>query len=324
MGLAEFSSIDRSTDTEAKNIRKGVLINFEGVGERDVYNTTPPFIFEGKPCIAGRVEPRESELDSQVIFFGKNGASWQPILDIPTFRLQDPFITKVDGEFVFGGTEIYQVPNPGNPGYRINFFRGNSLRTLKQFAVGPDMMKGIRLIELPNKMVLVLTRPTSSCVNGTGRGRMGYLIIPSLKDLSPDNILNAKIIPGLFNENEWVGPNEQQLLVNGFVGILGHIAHIDEGPNEKLHYQAMTLTINPANGGVSPITIIASRKDFPDGPAKCYPKHSDVCYPSGLIPLSNRLGVLYLGLSDTQESSKIIDWPFPFGPILQPLSPKFF
>jgi len=324
MSLVEFSSIDRTTDTEAKNIRKGVLINFEGVGERDVYNTTPPFIFEGKPCIAGRVEPRESELDSQVIFFEKRGDSWQPIPDIPTFQLQDPFITKVNGEFILGGTQIYRLPKTNDPGYRINFLRGNSLRTLKHFADGPNMMKGIRLLELPDKSIFVATRPTSSCVDGTGRGRIGYTIIPSLNDLTPDNILNAKIIPGLFRENDWVGPNEQQLLANGFVGILGHIAHIDRYPNEELHYQAMTLTINPANGDASPITIIASREDFPDGPAKCYPKHSDVCYPSGLIPLSNRLGVLYSGLSDTQEGSKIINWPFPFGPILQPLSPRFF
>ena len=36
-------------------------LQFESVGERDVYNITAPFQFNGKTLLAGRVEKRDSE-----------------------------------------------------------------------------------------------------------------------------------------------------------------------------------------------------------------------------------------------------------------------
>ena len=41
---------------------QGELIHFDGVGDRDVYNITAPFSFDGQTLIAGRVEARETEL----------------------------------------------------------------------------------------------------------------------------------------------------------------------------------------------------------------------------------------------------------------------
>jgi hypothetical protein len=306
MCLTELSlSTNISTSTDTKDIHQGDLLNFEGVDGKDVYNITAPFIFEDKPCIAGRVESRKSEKDFKTVFFEKRCESWRPIPNIQTFDLQDPFVTKVDGEFIFGGTQTFLLPN-NDTGYRINIFRGKSLRALEQFTSGPDMMKGIRILELPDKSIFVATRPIAPWVDGAGPGRIGFITVPGLCDLTPENILKAKIIPGLFKENEWGGVNELQLFENGLVGVLGHRSYIDCGPDGQLlkHYQAITFKINPITLETSSVKVIATRKDFPIGPSKRSPELDDVYYPGGLLFIPNKLMTVYGGLGDTQPGSK--------------------
>ncbi len=58
--LAAFEAASFATEAER--------IVFEGVGQKDVYNITAPFAFEGETLIGGRVESRDTELAESVFF----------------------------------------------------------------------------------------------------------------------------------------------------------------------------------------------------------------------------------------------------------------
>lgn len=60
-------------------------------------------------------------------------------------------------------------------------------------------MKDIRLLQLEKNQILVMTRPQGSIfVNGkryeAGRGKIGYTILHSLNELTPEAILDATIL----------------------------------------------------------------------------------------------------------------------------------
>ena len=88
----------------------------------------------------------------------------------------DPFWAEIKGELVFGGVEVFPHPTiPGAPGWRTNFYRGPSPDKLEYFASGPDGMKDIRLIELPNESVC-----SPPAGRSRGRGTIGYVEIDEL------------------------------------------------------------------------------------------------------------------------------------------------
>lgn len=62
-------------------ITKVEKLAFSGVGNRDVYNITAPFLYDGEEVILGRVEERDSEF-SQVFFFTCNLQEKTPIIII--------------------------------------------------------------------------------------------------------------------------------------------------------------------------------------------------------------------------------------------------
>ena len=303
--LEEFKTRER--------LPEGKFLSFEDVGGKDVYNTTAPFTIDGRSYIAGRVESRHTNKgDSNAQFFEEKNGIWVAVHEAPVFRLEDPFITKIGKELVFGGVETFpnhDARNSGKLGYRTVFYRGNTLQSLRPFAYGPDMMKDIRLIQLRNGEVAVFTRPQEPWVEGAGRGKIGFTKLPNLNAINAERVLNAKIIEKQFLDLEWGGANELHLLESGQIGALGHIAHIDD--NGKKHYYAMTFTFDPDTSIPSPLSIIASRENFPKGPAKRSPELDDVIVPSGIIRNRNdRSAILYTGISDTQEGRIIIPYPF--------------
>lgn len=300
---------------EREQLPAGELLSFKGVGDKDVYNITAPFKSENRTYIAGRVEPRGTEHDSQVCFFEKKNGAWLLSPETPIFNLQDPFITKINQEFIFGGVETFPHPDPRyseSLGYRTLFFRGKTLQTLTHFATGPDMMKDIRILALPNNKIFVLTRPQSPWVPGGGRGKLGMTILPQLEALTATNILNAKIIEGRFRDKEWGGADELYFLEDGKIGVLGHIAYEEFSSDNirRRHYYAMVFTLELATNTVSPMRIIASRKNFPSGPAKRSPELEDVVFPGGLVRHKKGTATLYAGLSDTQAGRLTIPNPF--------------
>lgn len=284
---------------------KGRKLVFSGVGERDVYNVCAPFPDDGELVIAGRVEDRDKE-SSEVVFFVERGGEWVPRSGAPVFALQDPFVAFIGGELVFGGIEVYF--DGEDPHYvtswRTVFYRGGSVSRLKPFAKGPMTMKDIRLIELENGRIGVFTRPMM--VDGA-RALIGYTEIGSLSELTEETISAARLCKNQFLPDEWGGANEAHLLKNGMIGVLGHIAWMEE--DNIRHYYPMAYAYDPERHRTTPIKIIASRAMFPDGPAK-RPDLVDVLFSGGLIRHPDGTASLYTGVSDAE--AQVIDLPDPF------------
>lgn len=289
---------------QSKNLNlKGEKIVFQGVGEKDVYNITAPFMDQGQLVIAGRVEGRDTE-HSVVRFFVEKDGVWSPKEGAPTLTLQDPFVTRIGGELILGGVEIFPHPTvPGALGWRTIFYRGQNISELVRFAAGPDGMKDIRLVEMANGEIGVFTRPQGEI---GGRGKIGFVKISSLDELTQSIIERAELLEQFVDE-EWGGANEVHLLKNGRLGVLGHIACFDEEGNR--HYYPIVFAYDPKNMKATPMHLIATRADFPEGPAK-RPDLVDVIFSGGICRLGNGKAQFFAGVSDAEAHRIIIEDPF--------------
>jgi len=271
----------------------------------DVYNPTAPFDDNGILTMAARVESRNSETDTHVLFFTQKDDTWERIPGTPSFPLQDPFITRIHGELVFGGV-AYPVENNS---WKTLFYRGKTVNELTLFAEGPLTMKDIRVVELADGRVGVFTRPMGEI---GGRGKIGFTTIDSLDELSSLDMAHAPLIEGQFGEDTWGGANEVQLLPSGLIGILGHTAMFgeDEAGNSLKIYRAMAFTFDPVKHAASEIKIIAERTDFPDGEAKRDPEIKYVVISGGGALRDDGRMDYYCGLSDVNCAKAVIDNPF--------------
>lgn len=296
-----------------KNQPKGIKLNFVGAGSKDVYNSTPPFLINGEKIIAARVESREDDAKSNVMFFKQqDDVTWVKIEKAPIFELEDPFVTKIDNENIFGGVEVFRSVKNKNDSinneedekesviYRTVFYKGKSLDTFEKFAIGPEKMKDVRIIGLENGHIGVFTRPQGGT---SGRGKIGYIEINGLVDLNPENILKAKIIENQFTHTEWGGANQLHLLEDGKIGVIGHIACFDK--KDEKHYYGTSFVFDPKTFTASPLKIIAVRDNFPAGDSK-KPNLKDVIFVGGIDEKLN----LYAGLGDAEDGVAHIDNPF--------------
>jgi len=286
---------------------EGKKLSFSDVSEFDVTNISAPFRIGNATVIAGRVEAREASSDSHIVFFEEENSLWVPTNGAPILQLEDGFATHIGDETVFGGVEVYPNPTATDSqhiGYRTVFYRGYDFPTLQKFAVGPDMMKDIRLVRLANDRIGVCTRPQGGQY---GKGKIGYIELQHAKDINAQNILNAKIIENQFVPEEWGGANELHPLQDGSIGVIGHIAYQDEQGGK--HYYAMSFVYDPEAHHALPIEIIATRKNFPAGPAKTSDL-ADIVFPGGLVRHGDGSATLYAGLSDTEAGSITIPDPF--------------
>ncbi|MGF7144138.1 hypothetical protein HNQ56_002569 [Anaerotaenia torta] len=272
--------------------------------DRDVYNISAPFQWNGETLIAGRVEARDSEV-SETVFFEEKDGRWVKKEGYPVLKLQDPFITKHGGEILVGGVEIYDDPEcSGHLAYRTVFYKGKTIRELERFAQGPERMKDIRLLSISDHDIWVFTRPQGMI---GGRGKIAFTHISDLSQLNVENIRKAEVLEDQFYEEEWGGSNELHLLRNGKVGVLSHIAKFDEQGNR--HYYSSCFCFDLNTGEYSPMKIIAAREDFEKGDAK-RPDLIDVIFSGGMIRKPGGLAELYCGVSDAQ--GHVIEIPDPF------------
>lgn len=300
-----FSEFTSTRSSEGSNTGK---LHFTSVNGQDVYNTSAPFISAGKTVIAGRVEPRDQE-HSTVMFFEQKDNSWSPILNAPTFELQDPFVTFIQGELIFGGVEIREI-NAADMNKRFEwktvFYRGRDIFNLKKFFSGPIGMKDIRLCELNSGNVGVFTRPQG--VVG-GRGTIGYTEVKSLNALTIEAINSASLLSNMFHPMDWGGVNEVHLLENNELGLLAHIACFEKDDDRKeRHYYAASFVFDPVQKQFRDLKIIASRDQFEEGPAK-REDLKDVIFSSGLTH-KDGITTLYAGVSDAE--AHWIEIPHPF------------
>jgi hypothetical protein len=147
---------------------------------------------------------------------------------------------------------------------------------------------------LPDGRIALFSRP--HCGPG-GRGRIGFTVVESLDALNADVISAAPILDGQFGDTEWGGANEAHLLRNGNLGVLGHIAWMEAG--DIRHYYAMVFALDPDTGQAGPLSLLATRAQFPAGPAK-RPDLVDVIFSGGLLRHWDGTATLFAGLSDTE------------------------
>jgi len=277
----------------------GKKLEFSGVGGRDVYNISKPFFINGEETIAGRVEARHAQADSEIVFFREGKDRWSPIYGAPTFYMEDCRVVRIGSEIIVEGVEAYPRPSakyPENIEFQTVFYRGLDLSSLKKFAVGPELMKDIIITPLSNGHIGVFTRHLGA---ENGRGKIGFIELLNLKEINPKNLLKARIIQNQFIPDEWGGANDAHAFKN-WVYVLGHIAY-EDNQNAK-HYYAMTFLYYINSHKASEIKIIATRKNFLSGEAKT-PEHEDIVFPSGLTWHRNNTATLYVGLSDAESHS---------------------
>lgn len=313
--LAEFHSKNTSG-----SLPTGELFTFN-LGENTVLLTVynpAPVVIDGQLYIWARVEERADEKNSAVILFGKgeNGA-WTPVEGAPVFKnLQDPFYCGIiDGDHIFGGVQIYDVPGTSDLGYRTLFYRyKNSYTelidpqggTVAPFAVGPKHMKDIRLIQIEPGRIGVFTRPQGGGQFG-GRGKIGYIEIETLDELEealaqfdqqkdPKTLIKGLFIDGSMGEEEWGGANQLFLLPGGKIGVLGHIAGYGDS---KKDYYPITFVFDPETKSVSHIQIIAIAAQFPPVEAKKGDLGS-ILFSGGLVRSGEDSCWLYVGIGDSK------------------------
>ncbi|MBU0760797.1 MAG: DUF1861 family protein [Nanoarchaeota archaeon] len=291
-----------------RSVQKVRKLKFEGIGGLDVYNVTAPFRVKQTQFILGRAEERNIETGTRVMFFRRQRHSrkWHVDPSCPVFDLQDPFIFEFEKLIVLGGVEIQQKSNKRGLSYRTVFFKGADIHNLRKFAVGPWGMKGVRFVLLPNKKIGVFTRPQGK--RGR-RGKIGFVILDSLKKLTPRTLSRAQILGGQFARGEWGGVDEIHFLKNGKLGVLGHIACFTR--DKKRWYYPMTFVFDYEKRKFSGMKIIARRSEIPKGETKRGDLYN-VLYPGGIIRNGDGKGIakLYVGVSDAEAYEITLKDPF--------------
>jgi len=276
-------------------------INFHGFSGYDVYNISQAFVFKGKRYIAGRVEKRNTEISSSVIFeqiapFDYIATKWR--ID----NLQDPFVEIIDGEIFLGGTEIYPDENGHITSWRTVFYKGKDFDHLKKIILAPLKMKDVRLTKGSN--YYVMSRPQGGVA---AYGKIGFGATNSLKKITTEFIEGLPLIDDLFDDRVWGGANQILVLNNGLLGVLGHVAIMSDG--HVRHYYGMTFALDPKTGRRSDMKIIAEKRDFGESE---YKKEDliDVIFVGGIVRNANKTACLYTGLSDAEGHIAVIEDPF--------------
>jgi hypothetical protein len=240
----------------------------------DVYNATEPFEVEGgKIVIAGRVQPPGNPY-SKVLFFEQKDNEWKPLTNVPIFDLEDPFITYVDNQIIFGGVSVVKLPTEIK--YQTVFYKGTCLEDLTEFIRGPFGMKDIRLVQLADQRIGLFTRPQGEI---GGLGQIGFTTIDSLAQLTTDVITNTPLIAQRFPQGEWGGVNKAYALSDGRIFAIGHRAYFDEA--HKKCYYSWAFIHDPETGISEDLGIIAASDDFPDTDSRD-DDTKNVTFPTGI------------------------------------------
>lgn len=314
---------------ENENLPTGKFLRFnleENSEELTVYNPSP-IIIDGKIFLLARVEKKESERGSKVMLFGENHkGEWSPVEGWPEIKnAQDPFYCGViDGFHVFGCVNTFDVPGSENQGYRTVLYKimgsildlkSASVEKLIPLAIGPDSMKGIRLVQKPNGKIGVFTRPQGDF---GGRGSVGYIEFDSRDDLNralvnhqekkdPERLIQNLFLERFGSENEWGGINEVRMRRDGKMNVLAHIA--DFGLDGKKNYYPIVFVFDQDTLYISGLKVVAMAEQFPKIKAKL-PQLGSVIYSGGLVPLENGLCRLFVGVGDVEAGYIDIEDPF--------------
>jgi len=297
----------------SKKIYESKTLIFHGVEGFDVYNASIPFDWKGKKYIFGRVEKRNEWARSWVRLFENTGLDdWTLVSNSMIYQLEDPYITMINDNLVLGGTHVRYKQSCIDTYYGY-FYKGMDINDLYYFTTGPDYMKDIRLVEISDKKIGVFSRPRSEEVRKTfgSEAVIGFSIIDSLDDLTPEVIETAPVILDLFNRDEWGGCNQCYYLESGHIGVIGHKCYKTEDPNggEIFTYMNISFIFDLKNHVAKDVKIIGTRSCYPIGPAK-KATLVDCAFTSGIVMREDGKVDLYSGIGDCQVGRIVIDYPF--------------
>ena len=151
--------------------------------------------------------------------------------------------------------------------------------------------KGDRLVELPDG-IGIFTRPAWD-KDGGEACKISFTKLPNLDQLTQAHVLSAREI-GHFGQQEWGGVNQLELLRDGRIGVIGHVARINGG---KKSYDAMSFIFDSKSGQVSDYQLIAKYSQFPEVEAKTE-ELSEVIYIGGRHTTSDG-DMIYCGKYDS-------------------------
>ncbi|WP_179394136.1 DUF1861 family protein [Lacticaseibacillus absianus] len=289
----DFSDLFHAYEVATKPTAPHKII-FSGAAGYDVYNITAPFTDRGRTYIAGRVELRTSE-DAEVRFFERVDATHYRASTLPTLHLQDPFVTRIGSQLVVGGVHVTPQAD-GTMRWRTDFYVGQHLDSLEFLVAGPDQMKDIRLAETPDHQILVLTRPQGGVA---GAGKIGMCLIDRLAQLTAERIATAPLLADNIPDGNWGGPNQVLAIDRSTAVVLGHLAR--RKADQTLQYTSVIFEVDYRQQRIARTTMIATREDFEDGPAK-RPDLTDVIFSGGYAD-----GKLYVGTGDAEAQFAAVE-----------------
>ncbi len=306
-------SEERKSFEASRRVYERAALTFHGVEPMDVYNPSIPFDWQGQTYIYGRVENRGDWARSTVRLFARSGPDdWTAVPGAMIYPLEDPYVARIDGELVLGGTHV-RIRQGQIDAYYAYFYRGADLRDLVYFTTGPKFMKDIRLVQLADGRVGVFSRPQGAeILRQTGSlAQVGFTIIDRLADLNAEVIAAAAYIPGLFGPGEWGACNQAYLLADGQVGVIGHRSYQTPRPGDEplLSYLNIAFVFDPLRHAAHDLRIIGTRACYPDGPSK-RPDLADVAFTAGIVRNAPGRVDLYSGLGDAGVGRIVIDDPF--------------
>lgn len=298
---------------EEKVVYESALLTFKGLKENDdVYNCSIPFIYEGKKYIFGRVEDHDAWATSHVYLFVETAPDvFEVAPGSHKQRLEDPFIAIINGEMIFGG--VYVLKSKGQPyTYHTAYFRGTDPNDLFYFTTGPDYMKDIRLVQMPDG-IGVFSRPD---------GYVGFTKISSIDELDAKVIAEAPIIDYI-SDGGYGGVNQAYYLDSGLIGLIGHMVYPKlnaEGKMERVYMNTASV-FDPETRKTVMHKIIGTRRCYPASDRMRMSNYGvyldDTAFTSGIVMRDDGRVDLYSGLSDALEGRAVIDYPFEgYGKIL--------
>ncbi len=295
-------------------------LHFTGIEGKTGYNPSAVFKLgkgaEATPTIAVRVESKDSEDDSKIVFFQRQGADWHPGVDLSReLALQDPYVTKIDGQHIVGGVRVTRKPGGGHEWDQAFYRSTDGLKTfekeidnhgnqvLKPVFVGPKGMKDVRPRQLRDGRIAVFSRPQGDLAKSLGapgpHGSVGFTIFNSLAEMTADGVAQAPLLKVQFPADQWWGVNDFRELDDGTLQVFGHVARRDAAPapgaGDPRDYYMLQFHLDPKSGQVSQMKIIAERADFgPLGESK-RPELVNVSFTGGLGG-----GVISAGAGDAE------------------------
>ncbi len=319
--------MDKLNIKENSSVAKIIKVNGLTVNEI-AYN--PAVIIDeidgkAKTILALRVEDKNSfwlgdTYNPHIRFFKFDNHVLNPIDKAPIFEMhEDAFATwYMDGnkKRILFGAVFVDRNNRYKPQVTTRFYTADNVFSLKPnqepIAIIHDM-KDIRLVQnLKDGKFFVLTRPIKG--EKVGEGRIGFITINNLRDLTDENVNHAKLLPitGI-GIDEKIGSNEVHLVSinnNSRLLVYGHIARCD-GPDwekDTLHYQAMRFIFDPNNPFkqlIVPEIFLSTNMVGGHGMGK-YPRTTDVVFTGGKGLRFNekiRPGLIFYGIGDNSVAA---------------------